>query len=695
MCGNTLETAFMLSSNDSEPAIYVVCSPERVLSIFQAVEFELWVHSRIQIHIGKTQLWNKGKVPPPVWETLTAHAWRSDPDAIVWRDDRTLPEDQQGVKVLGTPLGSPEFVRARLLELSASHQRLVDKIPLVSDFKSAWLLLLFCAASRPNCILRVLHPEATREFATLNDTAMRRCAETLLDVRMDDQTWNVGSLPLSLGGLGLRSAVKGRSAAYWSSWADGLHMIRRRHALVTDLIIRELSSDQPAHHLEGVVRARNRLEDVGFNVPSGEALADGVRPEVNSLDDAGPGIPQHGWQFKATQNVDDFFMSTSIWPHLPDDSKALLRSQSGPLSGLPFTCCPTAFHSRFDAQVFRVLLLRRLWLHLPPSSRSCRCGRPLDVLGHHRAACANVGVLGRRGFALKSAAARVCREAAGRVSVNVAVCDLDIGVLDRADERPLEVVADGLPLFHGAQIAVDMTLVSVLRREGTPHPRCANEDGAALAQARRRKELRYCELAGQHGRAKLVFLASEVGGRWSEEYRQFLCQLASAKTRNESKVLRSRARQAWLHRWRSLLACSSARAFAMSLLERRGGTGADDPTSSTADVVWEARFGFPSAWGYALCFRPGLKNLLSHLFSEKMEGYIYFLHTAVLMWQMLFRYIEEFWIIFRYFNFDVCGRADILSRTKTVRSSMKNKMFIPSATNFFIKNYNGHVIRII
>ena len=35
------------------------------------------------------------------------------------------------------------------------------------------------------------------------------------------------------------------------------------------------------------------------------------------------------------------------------------------------------------------------------------------------AACAAVGVLGRRGFSLESAAARVCREAGGRVSVNV------------------------------------------------------------------------------------------------------------------------------------------------------------------------------------------------------------------------------------------------------------------------------------
>ena len=34
--------------------IHVVCSPDRVLRIFQALEVELWVHSRIQIHQGKT-----------------------------------------------------------------------------------------------------------------------------------------------------------------------------------------------------------------------------------------------------------------------------------------------------------------------------------------------------------------------------------------------------------------------------------------------------------------------------------------------------------------------------------------------------------------------------------------------------------------------------------------------------------------
>ena len=136
------------------------------------------------------------------------------------------------------------------------------------------------------------------------------------------------------------------------------------------------------------------------------------------------------------------------------------------------SCVPTARHSRFDPQLFRVLLLRRLWLPIPPSDRFCRCGLPLDPRGHHRAACATAAVLGRRGFALESAAARVCREAGARVSLNVRVQDMDLARPDALDNRRLEIVADGLPLFLGAQLA----------------PRCANEDGAALAAARRRKE---------------------------------------------------------------------------------------------------------------------------------------------------------------------------------------------------------------
>ena len=175
--------------------------------------------------------------------------------------------------------------------------------------------------------------------------------------------------------------------------------------------------------------------------------------------------------------------------------------------------------------------------------------------------------MGRRGFALESAAARVCREAGGRVTTNVLVQDMDLLPLRQVDNRRLEFVVDGL--FRGAQLAIDTTMVSPVRSDGTASRQCATTSGAALDQARRRKERTYPELAQPHGRARLVVLGCEVGGRWSDESRQFLTGLA----RSEPEIMRKST------------ACAAARAFSLSLLESRCGSAADGATPTSAEVV--------------------------------------------------------------------------------------------------------------
>ena len=157
------------------------------------------------------------------------------------------------------------------------------------------------------------------------------------------------------------------------------------------------------------------------------------------------------------------------------------------------------------------------------------------------------------------------------------------------DARRLEVVADGLPLFGGAQLAIDTTLVSPVRADGEPRGQCARQDGAALAEAHRLKHRTYLELSGSQGRARLVVLAAEVGGRWSEEARSFVSQLARAKVRSLPRVLRARARQAWQHRWSAILFCATARAFALSLLDRRAALGCDGDTPTVSDAVAACR----------------------------------------------------------------------------------------------------------
>ena len=163
---------------------------------------------------------------------------------------------------------------------------------------------------------------------------------------------------------------------------------------------------------------------------------------------------------------------------------------------------------RIEPQLLRVLLLRRLRLTVPLAGRFCRCGRLLDSNGHHRASCARAEVLGRRGYAFESAA-RVCREAGARITTNVLVGCLDLGVPEATGARRLEVVADGLPLFGGAQLAVDTTLVSALHCDGSAHAGAEHRDGVALEVARRRKERTY----GVSGPVEPMS-SNEVGSRF-------------------------------------------------------------------------------------------------------------------------------------------------------------------------------------
>ena len=156
--------------------------------------------------------------------------------------------------------------------------------------------------------------------------------------------------------------------------------------------------------------------------------------------------------------------------------------------------------------------------------------------------------------------------------------DLDLIQPGVVDARRLEVVVDGLPLFGGAQ------------SNGTARRRADRIDGVALWEARRRKERTYPELLGHNRRARLVVLGVEVGGRWSQETQQYVSQLARAKARGETNLMRRRAEQAWRLRWGSILACAVARTVATTMLELPDARGADGDTPASQDVEQDGRF---------------------------------------------------------------------------------------------------------
>ena len=94
------------------------------------------------------------------------------------------------------------------------------------------------------------------------------------------------------------------------------------------------------------------------------------------------------------------------------------------------------------------------------------------------------------------------------------------------DNRAIQVLASGLPLFFGAQLAVDITVRCTLAADGTAQPGAARVDGAVCTRAREDKERTYSELL-RGDRCRLVVVTLETGGRWSEEALQFVESLAS------------------------------------------------------------------------------------------------------------------------------------------------------------------------
>ena len=164
--------------------------------------------------------------------------------------------------------------------------------------------------------------------------------------------------------------------------------------------------------------------------------------------------------------------------------------------------------------------------------------------------------------------ARVCREAGATGRASVKVRDMNISV-SAMNKRAIEVLAMGLPLHQGAQLAIDITLSSASTTTGETCPGGATTNGAALQSARQEKQAKYRELLEGH-RSGLIVVGVETGGRFGQEAVDFVDSLAAAKARNSPHILRRSGHLAWRRRWMRMLAVSCARSFAVSLVAGDG-----------------------------------------------------------------------------------------------------------------------------
>ena len=140
------------------------------------------------------------------------------------------------------------------------------------------------------------------------------------------------------------------------------------------------------------------------------------------------------------------------------------------------------------------------------------------------------------------------------------------------DSRRLEIVATGLPLFHGVPLGVDVTIVSPLHADGSIWHGADTKNGAAINRAEAAKRSTYPELVDS-GELRLTTLACEVGGRWSQACVDLVRLLASARARDAPPRLQASARLAWESRWWSMLSVCLQDALAATMVEGPRGDG--------------------------------------------------------------------------------------------------------------------------
>ena len=152
---------------------------------------------------------------------------------------------------------------------------------------------------------------------------------------------------------------------------------------------------------------------------------------------------------------------------------------------------------------------------MPDRCKGKHCRQRHDVYGDHPAACMLSGHVQRRAKPVEKMFARILSEAGATVLDKHKIADMELPGARTGDNRQIEIVAKNLRLKRGIPLACDATLVSPLRANGEAKPRTANHDGAAITEIERVKRRTYPELLTS-SRCRLVVLAGEVGGRWSD-----------------------------------------------------------------------------------------------------------------------------------------------------------------------------------
>lgn len=553
--------------------VYLLVKRDRARYVYDYFSRLIQESAGVRSNLGKTRCWGSGSIiPPPGIETLGDEVWRGDKDASA-----------AGLKMLGSPIGCNLYIESWCASRAEYLEWTLKQFAQIHDPQCRWLLLKYCAEPMSNHALRNIPPSQVSTLAARHDDLLWSSLLALFDdipAHELEVSRRIACLPLRHAGGGLRSALRTRHGAFWAAWADSLQFIITRFPMLGENILNQLDGRVACSSftIRAVIEARSFLDEAGFSSPHWVALAAGHRPPEAAEDmERDPGQWQHGWQFFACDMLERREVE-ELREVMPDWMVALHRSQGGVGASAWLTCIPLCEALTLEPMLFLTALRRRLFLPLPVGSRFCRaCNCSVDAWGHHALVCRRLGWMARRAGILETAWLQVFREAGAHVRHRPLLSSLAVPEVLEDDTRQLDIVAGGLPVFGGRTIVADATLRSPLTGTGSIRGRALCEDGSTFLQARIDKVDKYPELVNSARRHCFLVLASEVGGRHSEDCVRVIRILSSYLAGLQPRALRQSYRTIYFQRWWGIISVAVQRAVAANLL------GAD----------WELHHGIP------------------------------------------------------------------------------------------------------
>ena len=557
----------------------------------------------IDINLGKLKAWSPGADDVPSGlPALGADVWCGV----------GKPVDQQGIKVLGTPIGTPEFVAEFGRQAVTEEAQLLEKLPKLTSLQIAWLLLYFCAVPRINHLVRTLPPGLVSSIAEMHDKAIQDTFRVLFSIAEQD-AWDPllqrvsfetvmkqAALPLRLAGCGLRDSQRTASAAYWASWADSVGEIQKRLPDVGQRIINvfteleagraEVLLARPPNCLQAAEDAGAICDAKGFlERPSWLELANGRRPPEPHSDEISLGEWMHGWQYHASNCLEkstfNSLLSDLAYPSHRVNAQAVgktrLHSCRGRFAASWLTPCPVTVTLTVEDEQMSGLVRMRLGLAV--------CVDGPDAHGYYRLADNTGGRTNGRHTSVVASWRQVFSEAGREMTdrnVERLLSSTHVPVPAGSQLR-MDLVVPGLNVAGGLPLFCDVTVVSPITRAGRSRPGTSNAGGALLVRAQSQNDITYNVVTDSRLGA-LYCLGFEVFGRWGPQCVTLLPWLAHEKARGLHPRLRRGAALAYQQRWAGIVSVGLMKAVGAAALR---GEGADlvttllEPEPGLAEVM--------------------------------------------------------------------------------------------------------------